>query len=253
MQAATPTKAMETQDRVAIFIDGSNLYHALKENTGRTDLNFAEFVLKLAGGRRLFRTYYYNILQEQVGNPEGYREQQEFLEALRKSPYLEVRLGRTKTHQGVQVEKGVDIMLATDMLTYAWRDLYDVAVLVSGDGDFAYAVQKVKDQGKHVEVAYFERNVSRDLLDIADNQQLMNRAYFDNLWWSRRTAKRRTGSRRRGGAKPQPVVMPLQGGTQPVAQQPQSSLQFDSRPLEMKPPEPSIIETRPMAQNGQGG
>ena len=49
------------EDRVAIFIDGSNLYHALKSNFKRHDLNFAEFTAKLCRGRRLFRTYHQDI------------------------------------------------------------------------------------------------------------------------------------------------------------------------------------------------
>lgn len=52
------------------------------------------------------------------------------------------------------MEKGVDVKIATDMLWYAVHDLYDVAILISGDGDFADVVQRVKDLGKHVEVAY---------------------------------------------------------------------------------------------------
>lgn len=182
------------EDRVAIFIDGSNLYHALRSNFNRYDLNFAEFAHNLCGPRRLFRVYYYNVLQDQSQRPEGYREQQEFLEALRKTPYLEVRLGGTKMAQGVTVEKGIDIMLATDLLHFAWNGLYDIAVLVSGDGDFAYALQAAKNMGKHVEVAYFESNVSKDLLDVADNRHLLNRAFFNGLWvGKRRTRRKRTG------------------------------------------------------------
>ena len=37
------------KDRVIIFIDGSNLYHSLKNNFKRVDLNFAEFTRKLVG------------------------------------------------------------------------------------------------------------------------------------------------------------------------------------------------------------
>jgi uncharacterized LabA/DUF88 family protein len=170
------------EDRVAIFIDGSNLYHALRENCGRVNLNFVQFISKLCGTRRLFRTYYYNVLQDPTQRPEGYREQQEFFDILRKTPYLEVRLGTTKLLQGIPVEKGIDIMLATDLLHFAWNDLYDVAILVSGDGDFAYALQAAKNMGKHVEVAYFERNVSKDLLEVADNRHLMDRNFFKGLW-----------------------------------------------------------------------
>ena len=179
------------EDRIAIFIDGSNLYHALQANFKRHNLNFAEFASKLTGSRHLFRTYYYNILQDPIRWPDAYREQQEFLDILRKTPYLEVRLGSTKMALGGPVEKGIDITLATDMLHFAWRNLYDVAVLVSGDSDFAYALQAVKNMGKHVEVAYFERSISRDLLDVADNRHLLNRSFFKGLWSGKRRTKRK--------------------------------------------------------------
>ena len=179
------------EDRVAIFIDGSNLYHALRSNFRRYDLNFASFTSKLCGARRLFRTYYYNVLQDATQRPDVYREQQEFLDTLRKTPYLEIRLGSTKIAQGTAVEKGVDVMLATDLLYFAWNDFYDVAVLVSGDSDFAYALQAVKNMGKHVEVAYFESGVSKDLLEVADNQHLLDRGFFRGLWIGKRHTKRR--------------------------------------------------------------
>lgn len=189
-------------DRVAIFIDGSNLYHALRSNFGRYDLNFAEFTRRLCGTRRLFRTYYYNVLQDPTQRAEGYREQQEFLNTLRETPYLEVRLGSTKLASGgVTVEKGVDVMLVTDLLHFASNDLYDVAVLVSGDSDFAYALQAVKNMGKHVEVAYFESNVSKDLLAVADNKHLLDRNFFRDLWARKLRPHKRRG-RRLGGLVP---------------------------------------------------
>ncbi len=191
------------EDRVAIFIDGSNLYHALKNNFRRHDLNFAEFASKLCGSRRLFRTYYYNVLQDSTQRPDGYQEQQEFLDILRKTPYLEARLGGTKISQGVSVEKGIDVMLATDLLYFAWNNFYDVAVLVSGDSDFAYALQAVKNMGKHVEVAYFEGGVSKDLLNIADDRHTLGRTFFKGLWAGRHRTKRgRVGREGKGEASP---------------------------------------------------
>lgn len=184
-----------SDDRVAIFIDGSNLYHALKSNFRRYDLNFAEFAKKLCGPRRLFRTYYYNVQIDQIQQPEAYREQQEFLDILRKTPYLEFRLGTIKTAQGIIVEKGIDIMLAVDLLQFARNNSYDVAVLVSGDADFVYALQAVKNLGKYVEVACFETGTSNELLSVADNRHTLNHQFLRDLWAGRRhiKAKRRSG------------------------------------------------------------
>jgi len=179
------------EDRVAIFIDGSNLYHALQNNFKRHDLNFGEFARRLCDTRHLFRVYYYNVLQDPARWPDAYREQQEFLDSLRKTPYLEVRLGTTKLAQGHPVEKGIDIMLATDLLRFGYNGLYDIAVLVSGDSDFAYVLQTAKNIGRHVEVAYFERSISKDLLDVADYCHLLNRTFFRGLWIGKRPTRYR--------------------------------------------------------------
>ena len=187
--------------RVAIFIDGSNLYHSLEENCKRFDLDFVAFSTKLCNERTLYRTYYYNVLRERDRNPQAYEDQQKFLSALYNTPFLEVRLGGSKVRGDVAIEKGIDIMLATDLLRFAWDDLYDVAILVSGDGDFAYAVQAAKDMGKHVEVAAFSSNLSGELAQVADERELFTPEYFSGLWSRRRggvrTTERSTQSSRR--------------------------------------------------------
>jgi hypothetical protein len=115
-----------------------------------------------------------------------------------------------KLSQGVPVEKGIDIMLATDMLHFAWNNLYDVAILVSGDGDFAYALQAAKNMGKHVEVAYFESNISKSMLDVADNRHLLNQEFFKGLWraMKRRPRRGRMDPRRIGRVVDSPPSVP---------------------------------------------
>jgi uncharacterized LabA/DUF88 family protein len=180
---------LETKERVAIFIDGSNLYHSLEENCSRADLDFNAFIAKLTKGRHLYRAYYYNILQDPERRGTGYQEQQKFLASLYAVPRLEVRLGTSKYRGEQLVEKGVDIMLATDLLQFAWENRYDVAVLVSGDGDFSYAVQKVKNLGKHVEVAAFSANLSSDLAHVCDDRHAFDRDYFYELWVTARKSQ----------------------------------------------------------------
>lgn len=54
-------------------------------------------------------------------------------------------------------EKAVDVKLATDLLEL--REIYDVAIIVSGDQDYVPAVRAVKDSGKHVlSVSFLKRD-----------------------------------------------------------------------------------------------
>lgn len=124
--------------------------------------------ITLAGGRKLIRTYYYNAPVRREDGEERYRAQQKFFDALKRVPYLEVKLGRLEPRGDHVVEKGVDITLAVDMLHFAATNMYDTAILVTGDGDFASAVQAVKNLGKHVENAFFRTGLSKHLSDAAD-------------------------------------------------------------------------------------
>ena len=50
----------------------------------------------------------------------------------------------------IMVEKAVDVMLAVDLVILAERNSFDVAYLLSGDGDFTPAVEAVRALGKKV-------------------------------------------------------------------------------------------------------
>ena len=52
-------------------------------------------------------------------------------------------------------EKGVDVKIATDMLTLGWDDTYDVGVLVSADSDFVPVAEYLKNKGKKIIHAQF--------------------------------------------------------------------------------------------------
>jgi uncharacterized LabA/DUF88 family protein len=160
-------------ERVMIFIDGSNLYHSLKGNLHRTDIDIGCFCQKLLEKRRLIRIYYYNAIVGLKQEPERYRSQQQFFNSVQQVPYLEMRLGRlvyTSAWPGTPpYEKGIDIMLTTDLLTHSFKQNYDVAILVAGDSDYVGAIQQVKNNGQNVEVALFGKDyTSRPLREVAD-------------------------------------------------------------------------------------
>lgn len=172
--------------RVCVFIDGSNFYYACKENLGgRTDVNMGSFAAFLVGpARDLIRTYYYTCALPPDHDDPSRQAQQRFFTALQRVPYTELRLGKLVKRENQceacgdkrsrYQEKGVDMRIGVDMLAAASKGLYDVAILVSGDGDLVEAVKAVKDLGKHVELATFPKGRSDELAAAADVLTVLN-------------------------------------------------------------------------------
>ena len=78
--------------------------------------------------------------------------------------------------------KGVDISLTRDMLSHAFMNHYDAAVLVSGDGDYVPLVKAIKQQGKRVVCVFFEGvGLSPELKLAADDYYDLTGA-FQKSW-----------------------------------------------------------------------
>lgn len=196
-------------ERVAIFIDGSNFYHATRKVFRKTQIKFDALAAKLTNrlpGRKLIRVYYYNAVSEQDSGSDQYKNQQRFLEYLRHTPYLQLKLGRLerrtidwssltpKQKQVVEkelgrplpeythVEKGVDVQMSVDMLHLAVTNTYDVAVIISGDGDFAPAVEAVKELGKHVELGRVRGWPCERLIAACDTAVLIDEELLEDCW-----------------------------------------------------------------------
>jgi uncharacterized LabA/DUF88 family protein len=149
-------------DRVVIFIDGSNLFWACKGFRSDFRIDYGKLRDEIVGDRKLVRPYFYCG----IGVPPT-PEQIGFHDSLRFQGFTVVTRP-LKVRQHGAVEKGVDVALVTDMLKFAFMNIYDVAILVSGDNDFAEAVKVVKDRGIRVEIVAFEHTIGRDLRMLAD-------------------------------------------------------------------------------------
>jgi uncharacterized LabA/DUF88 family protein len=62
------------------------------------------------------------------------------------------------------------------MFRLAHNNAYDTAILVSGDGDFADAIEVIKDLGKHVENAFCKTGSSYHLRQVCDKFILVDKA-----------------------------------------------------------------------------
>ena len=161
--------------RLIIFIDGAYLRKGFHEMFGHNGLNFAKlkgFLASIRISRRLegelIRVYYYDAIVEP--SDKKHEEQKKYFDEIRKTPFYQVRLGRlVKTEKDTYRQKGVDILMSIDMLTKAYQNHYDIAVLVGGDDDLVDLVNAIKDlAGKRVYGFYFPKSVSKRLLDSLD-------------------------------------------------------------------------------------
>lgn len=169
--------------RVMIFIDGSNFYHGLRANMGKTNIDFAKLGKILCGpDRELIRIYYYNVPLNKDDDLDRYKKQQNFYEQLYETPFLSVTLGRLEKRGQTYVEKGIDVQIAVDMLSLAYSDCYDVGILVSGDADYVKMVEEVKRLGKHLEVAYFSMGQSFHLRNVADRMIVLDEKILQQAW-----------------------------------------------------------------------
>jgi uncharacterized LabA/DUF88 family protein len=159
--------------KVVLFVDGNNFYYGLKsiygDDKALSDFNFVKLGEKLIEKEELSKVFYYNAPLHIDENPKKYWKQQKFFDRLRKNDKVELRLSRLQkrkikgTDKHYYVVKGDDIHLAAEMVKEAYEDKFDVAILISGDGDFVPAIKIVQDKSKEVRNAYFKQSMSWDL------------------------------------------------------------------------------------------
>lgn len=120
----------------------------------------------------LIRVYYYDAIVDFRENQEKHNAQDSYFENIRKINNYEVKLGRlikTGKENEKYRQKGVDVLLAIDMISKAHLNHYDIALLLAGDDDYLDMVKSIKDfTGKRIYGAYFERNASSRLVESFD-------------------------------------------------------------------------------------
>jgi NYN domain len=151
--------------RTIVYVDGFNLYYGCLKGTPYRWLDLA------ALSRRLLRPdsdviaikYFTARVRSRPGNPQQAQRQQVYLRALGTVPNLTVHFGHFITRPATRLlvdppkrgpkfaevwvteEKGSDVSLASHLLIDGFRARYDLAVVISNDGDLKEPVQFVRD------------------------------------------------------------------------------------------------------------
>jgi uncharacterized LabA/DUF88 family protein len=143
--------------RVAIFIDGSNLFYAAL-HLG-IEIDYTKLLCCLTGNARLLRAFFY------TGIDRTNERQQGFLLWMRRNGYRVVTKDLVQLPDGSK-KANLDVEIAVDMMVLA--NHFDTAILVSGDGDLAYAVDAITYRGVRVEVVSLRSMTSDSLINVAD-------------------------------------------------------------------------------------
>jgi uncharacterized LabA/DUF88 family protein len=142
---------------VAMFVDVANLYYSARGQD--VDVDYVALLKAATKGRDLIRAYAYSGLDPDNEN------QRKFIDFLGKNGYKVLTKDIRKFGDG-RVKANLDIEIVVDLLRLA--DRMDIAVVVSGDGDFAPAIRAVQEKGVRCEVISFRPNTSSDLIAVAD-------------------------------------------------------------------------------------
>jgi uncharacterized LabA/DUF88 family protein len=138
---------MADQERIALFIDGANLY-ATAKSLG-FDVDYKRLLKEFQGRGKLIRAFYYTALVED----QEYSSIRPLVDWLDYNGYAVVTkptkefvdsLGRRKVKGNMDIELAVDAMEMAEHL--------DHIVLFSGDGDFRSLVEAVQRKGVRVSV-----------------------------------------------------------------------------------------------------
>lgn len=138
---------MSNQERIALFIDGANLYATAKSLN--FDIDYKRLLREFQSKGRLIRAFYYTALVED----QEYSSIRPLIDWLDYNGYSVVTkptkefvdsMGRRKVKGNMDIELAVDAM---EMAAHV-----DQLVLFSGDGDFRSLVEAIQRKGVRVSV-----------------------------------------------------------------------------------------------------
>lgn len=173
--------------RAVVLLDGGYLAKLLKDEFGEQRIDHLKLSENLSAGYERLRTYYYDCMPYQ-SNPPTTNERRlvsdktRFFKKLESLPRFDVRLGRLRKRGGEFVQKGVDVLLAVDLVRLSSKGQIQKAILLAGDADYVPAIQVAKDEGVVVHLYHSQilGKYSNELHDACDERTPITRELIDS-------------------------------------------------------------------------
>ncbi len=159
---------MSQRGKTIMYFDNSNVFHSQRQAGWRIDAK--RLFEKLQERGAIWQTHFFAA----VSDPPRFA-QENFYRILKNDLHWETSIfplgQRTQRCRKCgeswrsPAEKGVDVALATKMLTHAMNRAFDTAILVSGDKDYLETVKIIKGYGLRVEIVAFRDSLSHELAE----------------------------------------------------------------------------------------
>ena len=139
-----------------MFIDGNNLFYT--SQIINIDIDYIKLVHELVRKDQLLRVNFYAGVDDSASSAG-------WLYFMRKSGIRMVTKPLQILPDGSK-KANCDVEMAVDLVGMA--STYDTAIVLTGDGDFTYALETVAKQGKQVELVGSKLNTNESLIQAAD-------------------------------------------------------------------------------------
>lgn len=191
--------------KVMVFIDHENFhialidyYHYLNLPSPKLDYNKIpqEIVKMIPGNHELMKTFLFAPAPDDfLIKDDGRKKAYNWIIGLRNQKYFSViegkhiarpTVGYTSETMDVKngssyyvEEKGTDINIATHVITKAFLNSYDIAVIVSGDSDYIPVLNVLETLGKTSVVVGVERQNITRLRQNSDDAICLDKDFFN--------------------------------------------------------------------------
>ncbi len=210
--------------RAVVFIDGNNFYHNTQKeglNPNKIDLRELSKFVSNAFNCEWKETIYYNSIPDITHDKEKYHSHLGFLNSLRYLPNFTVRTKKLQTPSDktlekkknelirnmdlcmectsqieeeylkhledlTKKEKGIDVMIATDMMKKTLEDECERIILVTGDSQYVPILKLIEEQDKKPATSFVFEGYANELREEFDyhvlrKKDLKNECYYTRI------------------------------------------------------------------------
>ena len=141
----------------------------------------ASYVADSMRSGSLQKVYYYTAIGDSNGDKVA--NTKKFVDTLNKHvPYCVAKTGYLRANgSGGYDEKGTDVHIAVDLVSLAFTNAYDEAILFSADTDYEPAIRQAQNLGKNVVCGIVDQQKAGYMKELCDDYFIVKQEELNKL------------------------------------------------------------------------